>query len=449
MKFFKKTILSTAIISALTFSSLLQASEEIPTQEEVAKLYVATFNRAPDSAGLTYWTTNSGLPLSGIAQSFFEQPETKALYPTTTANTDFISSVYSNLFNRQPDTAGLNYWEGELNNGNISKDRFIQAVINGAKNTATSNDADILSNKTTVGLSFSEAGKTDVDEAKSIMNGISDDDTTMTSAVTKFGISLHVASSTSYMLKISDISEHTLVTSNSTTAFSSDYTFVNTKPDGLITLGIWSITDGKIKIQYSDTPNPEYWAFTELPKTGATLTRTKDGEAEESGAITSFETSPTTTLDTQLSTLPRSSAYIKGSILFDYDFSEAGKGDWIIQGGGVPYLTLDSFIEKASYNANGNFNIFDKIGEKSLGFATGSAGKRSGLLSIDIPKYDSDNKLIGYTISSSNAGTWELLNLYNEKVLIVNPTVAPFIQTGDGIMFRMIDGAVYRGGWWQ
>ncbi|WP_367278395.1 DUF4214 domain-containing protein [Sulfurimonas sp.] len=43
---------------------------------DVCKLYVATFNRAPDAAGLSYWVNNSGLSIEGIAQSFFDQPET-------------------------------------------------------------------------------------------------------------------------------------------------------------------------------------------------------------------------------------------------------------------------------------------------------------------------------------------------------------------------------------
>ena len=66
----KKLLLPLLILTTLIHS--IYASEEVPTQEEVAKLYVATFNRAPDKAGLDYWTTTSGLKLSGIASSFFD-----------------------------------------------------------------------------------------------------------------------------------------------------------------------------------------------------------------------------------------------------------------------------------------------------------------------------------------------------------------------------------------
>ncbi len=176
---------------ALMLTLAVNASEEIPTQEEVAKLYVATFNRAPDAAGLAYWTNSSGLTLSGIAQSFFDQPETLTLYPVQTTNASFITSVYENLFNRQPDTAGLNYWENELNTGVFTKNRFIEAVIAGALNSDLSQDANILINKMIVGLSFADAGLENPDDARTIMLNITEDSVTLTSAVTSFGIALY------------------------------------------------------------------------------------------------------------------------------------------------------------------------------------------------------------------------------------------------------------------
>ena len=145
---------------------------EAPTRESVTRLYVATFKRAPDSTGLNYWTNNSGLTLSQIAQSFFDQPETQILYPPETSNRDFIKSVYANLFNREPDEAGWDYWEKELNRGAFSKNRFIEAVINGAQDSDVSFDATILSNKTTVSLYFTENNLDDITLAKKVMINI-------------------------------------------------------------------------------------------------------------------------------------------------------------------------------------------------------------------------------------------------------------------------------------
>lgn len=163
------------ILAFLVLNSFLYASEDVPTQAEVAELYVATFNRAPDSAGLDYWINTSGLKLSGIAQSFFDSSETQELYPPSTSNTDFITSVYGNLFNRAPDADGLTYWDGQLNDGLISKNRFIQAVINGALDSDTAQDATILNNKKVVGIHFADQGLGVEDGATSIMSGVTAD----------------------------------------------------------------------------------------------------------------------------------------------------------------------------------------------------------------------------------------------------------------------------------
>ena len=82
------------------------------TQTQVASLYVATFNRAPDAAGLAYWVNTSfggHATIEQIAQSFFNQAETQTKYPTGTTDAAFVTSIYSNLFNRAPDAAGLTY----------------------------------------------------------------------------------------------------------------------------------------------------------------------------------------------------------------------------------------------------------------------------------------------------------------------------------------------------
>ena len=160
-----------------------------PTQENVTKLYVATFNRAPDAAGLNYWVTGAGLDLEGIAQSFFDQPETQEVYPSGSTTANFVEAVYSNLFNRASDQAGLDYWIGELDSGRLTRSVFIQAAINGAQDTEEfGNDAMILMNKTTVGLAFANAGLNDTTDARDIMLGVTDGEGTVTAALLSYEI---------------------------------------------------------------------------------------------------------------------------------------------------------------------------------------------------------------------------------------------------------------------
>lgn len=157
------------------------------TLSEVTKLYVATFNRAPDAAGINYWV-NSGLGIEQIAQSFFDQTETQTLYPSGTITSSFVTSVYDNLFNRAPDTAGLNYWAQELDNGTMSKQNFILAVVNGALD----NDATILANKQSVGLDFVNKGLNDTNLAKTVMQNV---DATSSSTSEALAITSAVSSS--------------------------------------------------------------------------------------------------------------------------------------------------------------------------------------------------------------------------------------------------------------
>ena len=140
-------------IFLLFIGTLLNATP--PTKSNVTKLYVATLDRAPDAEGLTYWVENSGLELEQIATSFFDQPELDAKYPKGTSYREFIEAIYSNLFNRLPDSYGWDYWEKELENGSIPRSLFILAVINGA----LGDDDLLLDNKELVALYFSEQDK--------------------------------------------------------------------------------------------------------------------------------------------------------------------------------------------------------------------------------------------------------------------------------------------------
>lgn len=170
------------LILLFLLANMLYAT--VPTKKSVAKLYIATFNRAPDSAGLDYWVKKSGLDLEEISQSFFDQKETKELYPSGYSNEEFINEVYSNLFNRIPDAKGKAYWLDELNSGKIQRSVYILAAVNGTQG----DDTVILENKTIVGLAFAKAGMNDINNAKKIMFDITADPKSVEDALKEFGI---------------------------------------------------------------------------------------------------------------------------------------------------------------------------------------------------------------------------------------------------------------------
>ncbi|RLA78477.1 MAG: hypothetical protein DRG33_05435, partial [Deltaproteobacteria bacterium] len=164
------------LLSLLLFTAVLSATT--PTQDSVTKLYVATFERAPDAKGLAYWIDDSGLTLEQIAMSFFDQKETQDKYPSGTDVRAFVETVYDNLFNREPDEKGWAYWTKELEEGSVSRSVFILAMINGA----LGDDAVILKHKMEVGLYFAKNGLDDAEDAISVMADITEDPATVVAA---------------------------------------------------------------------------------------------------------------------------------------------------------------------------------------------------------------------------------------------------------------------------
>ena len=130
----------------------------------ITELYIAYFDRAPASKGLLYWAARmeDGMTLSEIAESFFVQTETQNTYAAylnddgSVANTQaFVTAVFNNVLGRDP--AGL-YWVTELDrpDSDITPDKFILAVLNGAKaKSGGSADVAYLETKTNIGLYFS------------------------------------------------------------------------------------------------------------------------------------------------------------------------------------------------------------------------------------------------------------------------------------------------------
>ena len=130
----------------------------------VSKIYVGYFNRAADPAGLNYWVSryNSGMSASQIAQSFSVQTEATNSYaylanPYGASVSTFLTSVYQNLFNRAPDAAGLAYWTGEINSGRSNVGSAIINIISGAQDSGANRDLTTLTNKLNAGLNWAQS----------------------------------------------------------------------------------------------------------------------------------------------------------------------------------------------------------------------------------------------------------------------------------------------------
>jgi len=140
----------------------------------LTELYIAYFDRAPDALGLSFWATafqTNGFSFDAIADLFFTQPETVALY-SGFSDGDFVTAVYNNVLGRDPDQAGFEFWSGQLANGNVTESGFILDLLAGAR-AATGSAADVayIEGKTDLGLYFAVIqGQNNLNAANSVMD---------------------------------------------------------------------------------------------------------------------------------------------------------------------------------------------------------------------------------------------------------------------------------------
>lgn len=160
------------------------------TQTDVAQLYTAFFNRAPDAAGLAYWVKEldaGSISLEAMAKNWVdEQPEGQAKYPSGTSDAAFITAIYNNVLGRAADAEGAQYWQTQLTSGAVSRDVFIAAIIKGAHaNTSAQGvlDAKLLDNKAAVGVAFADHGSNNTELAAKVLTTVTASDNSLNSTL--------------------------------------------------------------------------------------------------------------------------------------------------------------------------------------------------------------------------------------------------------------------------
>jgi serralysin len=82
------------------------------------RLYQTAFDRVPDEGGVGYWIhliDRGFISLEGAAAEFIASEEFQGLYGTDPTPDEFLSLLYRNTMNREPDDAGKLYWLDALN----------------------------------------------------------------------------------------------------------------------------------------------------------------------------------------------------------------------------------------------------------------------------------------------------------------------------------------------
>ena len=104
---------------ALVFS---RAGHQALWSDDVFRLYAAALDRDPDKGGFLSWTEAlaNGAELTSIANGFLNSPEFQSIYGDTT-NGEFVTLVYNNVLDREPDPLGYDWWTGVLDSGAMTR----------------------------------------------------------------------------------------------------------------------------------------------------------------------------------------------------------------------------------------------------------------------------------------------------------------------------------------
>lgn len=150
------------------------APTTVDYHDVIQRFYVAYFGRPADVSGLDYWSVQYqqlGLPstVAGFTEAysgdatvrlyvdvFGASKESQDLYPGD--NASFISAVYRNLFNREPDAVGRAFWIDKLDRGLMTRPVAAFQIMRGAQLS----DIQIIENKVAVAKRFSAALNADV-----------------------------------------------------------------------------------------------------------------------------------------------------------------------------------------------------------------------------------------------------------------------------------------------
>ncbi|HXP09981.1 MAG TPA: DUF4214 domain-containing protein, partial [Acidobacteriaceae bacterium] len=106
-------------VTVMVFSNGKGLFDPTGNAEDVARLYGAALNRAPDLAGLEAWTEaldEANVPLSQVATDFTTSPEFISHYGSL-SNAHFINQLYENVLGRSADAEGALFWNSVLASG--------------------------------------------------------------------------------------------------------------------------------------------------------------------------------------------------------------------------------------------------------------------------------------------------------------------------------------------
>lgn len=190
---------------------------------DVSNLYVALFARAPDGEGLGFWSSElaNGKTVAQVADTMFATAPARVTYPSFATNAEIITSFYTKVLGRAPDTEGLAFWTSKLNAPSATPGSVIVEMINVvnafvASTPALPTDAaaqlskDLFTNKADVALYFGLANSS-IAVAQSALVNVTADPATVVAAKALI-VTVDSLTAASMAAQAASVAAHTAVT---------------------------------------------------------------------------------------------------------------------------------------------------------------------------------------------------------------------------------------------
>ena len=144
----------------------------------IQKCYIAYYGRPADPAGLSYWANQLAISngdIASVIDAFANSAESQALYGSL-STTAVVATLYNQLFSRSPETEGLLYWAGRIEDGTFSRQSVMLRIADGAQGQ----DLDVLTNKVAAATLFTGShitgyGAEDVQDVRTWLSGVTVD----------------------------------------------------------------------------------------------------------------------------------------------------------------------------------------------------------------------------------------------------------------------------------
>lgn len=123
--------------------------------DSAAQLYLGFFGRAPDTAGLAFWSSeiDRGTTPVEVALGFAKSAEFSAMYGPLSASKQ-IDLAYRNILERAPDPDGARFWTSKLESGTPIGE-IIWQLVNAAFTQNGSGDALLIQSKVAAAYAIS------------------------------------------------------------------------------------------------------------------------------------------------------------------------------------------------------------------------------------------------------------------------------------------------------